>query len=664
MKKLLILHVIVFIFLLQGWCMAEEKQTEEGTQISMEEVVVTATRHEEQISSVPANVTIIDENDIENSTAHNIPDLLRTQVGIHVNDIAGNRRYYSIDIRGFGETAPLNTLVLVDGRRINQPDLSGTDWTLIPLDRIKRIEIIRGGRGSILYGDNAAGGVINIITREGDVFKAGGGVNAGSYETFKGSAYTSGSKNNLSYALSGSYLNSNGYRDNSDTEAKDLGAKLGYYIGDFVKFNLSSGYHQDSTGLPGPIKKSDFAGGISRTDSLTPDDFADTEDYYFAGGPEIFILNDSLCKIDFSFRKRNFSSFASFSGGTFEGDTEIDTVSVSPQMLFKEKLMGFNNSLTFGYDYMNSKENIKNKSVFFGFPSEGEFDLEKKSYGYYFHDEFKLLDNLALSAGYRHDRAEFNFDPSTPDHATMDKDLYTGGINYNFFEKSHVYFSFSRSFRYPALDELFNFFTNTIDPGLVPQTSDDYEAGVRHYFTENLRAGINFFRIDTEDEIYYDPNTFTNGNLDEKIRRDGMEVSIKKIYKSVTLGGSYTYTDATVIDGQYEGKDWPGVPQHKATLETLFSLGRGFTLGINGIYIGKRPFIGDFSNDFSNQKDYIVINTKLMHNWKYLSSFLNINNITSEEYSEYGAIGGFPIVEEAFYPSPKINFLLGMSAGF
>jgi iron complex outermembrane receptor protein len=325
--------------------------------------------------------------------------------------------------------------------------------------------------------------------------------------------------------------------------------------------------------------------------------------------------------------------------------------------------MGFNNSLTFGYDYMNSKENIKNKSVFFGFASEGEFDLEKMNYGYYFHDEFKLLDNLALSAGYRHDRAEFNFDPSTPDHATMDKDLYTGGINYNFLEKSHVYFSFSRSFRYPALDELFNFFTNTIDPGLVPQTSDDYEAGVRHYFTENLRAGINFFRIDTEDEIYYDPYNFANDNLDGKTRRDGMEVSINKIYKSVTLGGSYTYIDATIMEGQYEGKDVPSVPQHKATLETLFSLGRGFMLGINGIYIGERLFIGDFSNDFSNQEDYIVVNAKLMHNWKYLSSFLNINNITNEEYTEYGAIGGFP-VEEAFYPSLKINFLLGMSASF
>jgi outer membrane cobalamin receptor len=140
----------------------------------MEEVTVTATRYEEQPSDVPAHITVITRKDIAESTAQNIPELLRTETGIQVNDIAGNRRNYTVDLRGFGETAPSNTLVLVDGRRINQADLSGTDWTEIPLERVERIEIIRGGRGSVLYGDNAAGGVINIITKKGDTFKAGG----------------------------------------------------------------------------------------------------------------------------------------------------------------------------------------------------------------------------------------------------------------------------------------------------------------------------------------------------------------------------------------------------------------------------------------------------------------------------------------------------------
>ena len=74
----------------------------------MEEVVVTATRYEEQPSKVPANITVITEEDIKNSSAQNIPELLRTEIGIQVNDIAGNRRNYTVDLRGFGETASSN----------------------------------------------------------------------------------------------------------------------------------------------------------------------------------------------------------------------------------------------------------------------------------------------------------------------------------------------------------------------------------------------------------------------------------------------------------------------------------------------------------------------------------------------------------------------------
>ena len=88
-------------------------------------------------------------------------------MGVVVRDFYGTGKTASVDIRGFGETAPLNVLVLVDGRRVNEIDLSGTDWTQIPIDQIERIEIVRGA-GSVLYGDNAVGGVINIITKKPD----------------------------------------------------------------------------------------------------------------------------------------------------------------------------------------------------------------------------------------------------------------------------------------------------------------------------------------------------------------------------------------------------------------------------------------------------------------------------------------------------------------
>ncbi|MEW6585014.1 MAG: TonB-dependent receptor, partial [Nitrospirota bacterium] len=492
MKTIIALCLSIISFCLPFIASAQEEP------FTLDEVVVTATRYKEPVSSVPAHITVITEEDIQNSPAKDIPELLRTEVGIHVNDITGNRRNYTVDLRGFGETASSNTLVLVDGRRLNQADLSGVDWTLIPLESVRRIEIIRGGSGSILYGDNAAGGVINIITKEGEAMKAGGEFAGGSYDTFKAGAYAAGNYKNLYYYFSGNYLTSDGYRENSDTEARDTGMNLNYCANDYLKLRFRAGYHKDDTGLPGALKDSDLAAGVSRTDSLHPDDFMEVEDYYFEGGPEFNFLGDNIFKIDMSFRKRDFLTFSSGDFGNFKGDSVIETVTVSPQVLLKNSVGRAENTLTLGFDYIKAENDIVNKSLFFGDFSIGIFDLKKKNYGYYLHDEISISDSLYVSGGFRHDRAEFTFDPSTPDRVDMRKDLYTVGVNYNIKGKSHAYFSFSRSYRYPLLDELYSFFTNTVNTELEPQSSDDYEIGARYYFTDAMYAHANFFRIDTD----------------------------------------------------------------------------------------------------------------------------------------------------------------------
>jgi len=661
--------VVLFSMLFISKVLAEEISVPADT--DGEEIVVTATRYKEAQSAVPANVTVITEEDIKKSTATTIHDLLRTQPGVQVSDIAGNGRNINVDLRGFGETASLNTLVLVDGRRVNEADLSGVDWIQIPLDRVKRIEIIRGGRGGVLYGDNATGGVINIITKEGDRFKTGVKVSGGSYDTLKSDGYVSGSIEDLAYSLSGSYLTTDNYRDNSDLEARDLGMNLGYYLNDFVKLKFSAGYHTDEAGLPGSLRESDFVpgagrfpSGARRTDSPNPNDSTDVRTYYFKGGPEIWFGKDSLVAVDASFRKRDVLSSANFSLGSFTGDTGIKTTAVSPHIVLKEEVWGHKNTLSSGFDYQNSTEDISNDSIFSGSRTISAFELQKKNYGFYLHDAVSVLDRLSLSAGYRYDKADFTFSPSSPKSAGMDENLSTSGLTWQFNDSSHAYFSYARSFRYPVLDELFSFFTNTIDTGLRPQTSNNFELGAGHAFSKDLSAKLSLFRQETRNEILFNPTTFANENLDGKTRRDGVEISFDaKVFDWMALNGSYTYLRARIRGGAFAGSDFPGAARHKATFGALLSYEDRCSLALNGYYVGERPFISDFTNNFSDQKSYTVLNTRLKYRWEVLTAFLDIRNLTNAEYSEYGVIGTFP-TEKAFFPSPKINFLFGLSADF
>jgi len=107
-------------------------------------VIVTATRFPEDVRRLPASTTVITAEDIQRSAARTLPELLTGQAGITMQDFFGNNASNtSIDLRGYGVTGTQNTLILLDGRRLNDIDLGGVQWSSIPLVQIERIEILR-----------------------------------------------------------------------------------------------------------------------------------------------------------------------------------------------------------------------------------------------------------------------------------------------------------------------------------------------------------------------------------------------------------------------------------------------------------------------------------------------------------------------------------------
>ena len=155
---------------------------EEDGPIELETIYVTASRFDTDAAAIPASISLIDTNTINAKAATSVADLLG-DVGVLMRSYTGNPTQSTIDMRGYGESGNLNVLVLVDGRRVNAPDMSGINWLNMPLASVDKIEVLRGSQ-SALYGNNAGGGVIKITTSIPDTFGGSAIAGYGSWESW------------------------------------------------------------------------------------------------------------------------------------------------------------------------------------------------------------------------------------------------------------------------------------------------------------------------------------------------------------------------------------------------------------------------------------------------------------------------------------------------
>ncbi len=650
--------LVSFPFLL----LAQEKE------VTLEEVVVTGTRDVQEIRKIPANVTVITKEEVERSNAQTAIDLMKSEVGLVVRDFYGTGKTASVDIRGFGETGPLNTLVLVDGRRVNEIDLSGVDWTQIPLDQIERIEVVRGA-GSVLYGDNAVGGVINIITKKVEKpFSAKVEGRVGSYRLNKESGSVGGKSGPLSSILSAGYNATEGYRENGFLRAKDVGGKLVYELNQDFSFNFSGSFHQDDAGLPGGLTQADI-NRLGRRGTLTPDNQASTEDGFGSLGMKAKLGDWGRAEIDLSYRHREVENFFDFPASfyTYQDERHLTTWGLTPRYILEKTLGNHSNKLTLGLDFYRWTSVVDSDSVFFGFPSSNRSEIRRRSTGLYLLDEFHILDNLIFSPGYRHEWVTYDIfqrAPRAKDETADRESAYSLSLDYLFGKKSSAFVSLKRSFRFPVSDELILVYpTFKVNPLIMPQTGYHYDAGVRHWLTEDVEANLTLFWIDLEDEIFFNPATFTNENY-PKTRREGLEIGLKaRPFEWVSFWGNYSYLRPRLRGGTFSGSDIPGVPRHKATVGVDLSFWRRIELNGRANFIGARYLISDFANQVDKLDGYTAVDAKISYRWKGLQAFVGVNNLFNRKYSEW-AVTNAAGTTQLFYPSPTRNYLCGASYVF
>jgi len=634
---------------------------------TLETVVVTATRTERREQLVPANVSVIDSKQIQQSGAQSVVELLRSQEGTTVRDILGNGKSASVDLRGFGESGPYNTLVLVDGRRVNEIDLSGVDWTQVPIEQIERIEIIRGA-GTVLYGDNAVGGVINIITkspREG--FSAKASALAGSYSRHKEKISLSGGQGGLAGLISVAYESGDGYRENGELRATNAGGKLSYDVSESFSLSLKGNYHEDSYGLPGPLTEMEMA--QDRRKSTSPDDGAETKDGYITFTSDMDFGRYGAITGDISYRNR--TSDYDYAKYTFASESDSTTWSFTPRYILNNPIADFKNNLIGGVDFYRSS---LDQDFFYGEPRSKTTVTEgdRTSIGVYLHDEFYIRKDLLLSAGARKEWVEFDlkqrdltgFLSPLDDELTESEYAYTLGLTYLYKNDSSLFARVNRSLRFQLLDELIvSDYMNAkinINKNLRPQRGQHIEIGAKHRFNNYLDGRLTFFRASITDEIFFNSINFTNENHPRTLHQ-GIEVGMKlEPARFLRLFGNYTYEEAKFDAAPYNGNNVPGVPRHRlnAGLE-IHDLLEGLTFSTIYSHAAKSYAISDQSNSFQQASGYDTISATVYYRWRFISAFAGVNNLTDEKYSDYVVVGGFPTTLN-YYPAPERNWIAGI----
>ncbi len=638
--------------------MNHENDATLAAEYTFDEMVVSASKTEEAIETIPRHVTVITGEEIRESAGQNIIDLLGRQSGIHIRSNHGTDKHSVVDLRGMGDTAASNVIVMVDGLSINRPDMSGPSISTVPIERIDRIEVVRGA-GSVIYGSGAVGGVVNIITRKPADEPAGSVlVSCGSYNTYDARGSVEGRYGPLGMQLSAGLHDSDGYRDNGFFNSRDLDARVDYEVTDRVSLLFSGVYYEDEYGLPGPVGRADIESRSRRTEARYPDDFGESRELRGVVGVEFDFMDRGILTLKRGYRLRDDDYIMGYSDAIAESDqvteTEDDTRTIDLNYILDYPGFGRFHTLQLGMDH--SKTEYIRENTYDGLRQNSETE----SFGVYIHNRFSVTRDLQLNAGTRYNTytGRFRTDErrffsggermwvtGDTDKKEWNNNAWTLGATYSISSTASVFAGFSTSFRIPNVDE----FAQS-EEDLRPQEGRHFEVGGRYRIGPAAILSLALFDIRIDDEIYYSD---INRNYDDRTIRQGVEADIKlKPVDYLTLSGTYTYTDARF---DREGMSVPLVPSHKISGGIDWLASEKLRVSFTGTYTGSVYDGNDLDNEtYAKIGDHAVFDAKATYMaYETLSVFAGINNILNNLYSTSA-------YSEQYYPMPERNVFGGI----
>ncbi len=618
-------------------------------------VVVTATRFPERALDAPIGMTVISASRIAASAASTLPELLSQEAGIVARDSTGSPDL-QIDMRGFGMTGDQNTLVLLNGQRLNEIELTSVRWSSIPLDSIERVEILRGS-GAVQYGGGASGGTINIITKapQPGARAANIGATTGSFGMRETRGGFSLGNERLGFALRFSDSESNNYRQNNRVEQQNIGGEL-HYFGDKGQAALKFGLDNQSLRLPGERTKAQVAADPRGT--VRPGDFSTRDGAHASlGGSRDLGFGEFAIELGYRQSGRT-SLLKDYAGGVFNTytDTRVNVWSVTPRLKIPFRAAGLDHNVVIGMD-ADDWGYISNRSTSLetlGAPA-ARVVAEQQNQAFYAQGNTALGERIKLNLGFRQHRVtttatdQINPVAYATGRKTSAPRAWEIGARHDLSRAFAVYARMGDSFRTATIDESYAQFGGPLGDAIVtllePQTSRDHEVGAE-YRREGLRARASTYEMRLNNEIQFFAPTFSNINLPPTSRK-GLELDVSwDATQSLSLFGNVAATEAKFRNGMIgavdvSGKFIPLVPRE--TVNAGFAWRFNERTQIRGVarHVGKQYYDNDQTNSFpSRMPAYALLDFKLTHERRDWTASLAVNNVLDKQYYSYAIRNG------------------------
>lgn len=613
------------------------------------DVYVTAQRFAASIDTAPVNMTILTEEDIEKSGASDIAGVLNTEANIHVRDLFGAGAKTSVDMGGFGATGSQNALILLNGRRLNDVDLSGANLSLIPLGSVARIEIMHGN-GTVLYGDNAVGGVINIVTKTGlDSTQSSAAISFGSFDTKRAEMLARGKAGNSGWMLSGDARGSDGYRNNSGVEQGSLAGEWTTQRGESLwgaRFDAA----KEDLELPGRLDEDTYRSN-PETSSTSSIEHSNQDQF----GIEGFLAGQTYSG-ELSFRQKD--QHSQLFGTT---DATLKSLSFTPRTRRTYNA----HQIVAGVDLYQS--DLETRADFATSGSLNTSEATRDAYAIYLSDTISFATHSAVQIGWRSQRVSLdvrNRDEITSIETPMERadDLEGWDVAYRYApsKRWNAHVRAARSFRAPVLDEIWSYFGGGISL-LDPQRGDHLEIGGRMQLNPAVAVDVTLSRVDNEREIGFDQTTFANVNLDPT-RHDSLSIGYtNKIAQGTRVRASYVYHDASFREGANQGKTLPEVAKSQASLNVDHVLNAELTVMLGVRYVGKRYFGDDFANVGKTMDSYTWLNAGIETRDGPWKARIMVDNLLDEKTADLGYYNSFTANPYYYYPLPERSYTLRIS---